>query len=58
MRQNSDIVRQIVHEDIKKIYKMTKVLGTGNYGTVKLAHQYSNTKKVYAIKSIPCEKVD
>ena len=37
---------------------MTKVLGTGNYGTVKLAHQYSNPKKVYAIKSIPCEKVD
>lgn len=51
-------MRQIVHEDIKKVYKMTKVLGTGNYGTVKLAHQHSNTKKVYAVKSIPCEKVD
>ncbi len=55
---NSEIVKSIVYEDIKQVYKLTKVLGSGNFGTVKLAYQYNNPKKVYAVKSIPREKVD
>ena len=37
---------------------MTKLLGTGNFGTVRLASPWSNPLKVYAIKNIPREKVD
>ena len=37
---------------------MTKLLGTGNFGTVRLASPLSNPKKVYAIKSIPREVVE
>jgi calcium-dependent protein kinase len=37
---------------------LTKLLGSGNFGTVRLASPRSNPKKVYAIKSIPREKVD
>ena len=58
LRSSHTIVRSIVHEDIKKVYKMTKLLGSGNFGTVRLASPRYNPKKVYAIKSIPREKVD
>lgn len=37
---------------------MTKLLGSGNFGTVRLAYPRSNPNKVYAIKSIPRKKVD
>jgi calcium-dependent protein kinase len=57
-KPNHTIVRRIVHEDIKRVYKMTKLLGTGNFGTVRLASPWSNPKKVYAIKNIPREKVE
>lgn len=52
------IVRRIVHEDIKKVYKLTKVIGSGNFGTVRLASPWNNPHKVYAVKSIPREKVE
>jgi len=42
LRQKNTIVRRIVHEDIKRVYKMTKLLGTGNFGTVRLASPWSN----------------
>lgn len=34
------------------------MLGTGNFGTVRLASPYSNPQKLYAIKSIPRDKVE
>lgn len=37
---------------------MHKVIGTGNFGTVRIASQISNPGKMYAIKSIPREKID
>jgi hypothetical protein len=32
-----DIVKRIVKEDIRGVYKMGKMLGSGNFGTVRLA---------------------
>jgi calcium-dependent protein kinase len=40
------------------VYKLSKLLGTGNFGTVRLASPYSNPKRVYAVKSIPRERVE
>jgi serine/threonine protein kinase len=32
---------------------MGKIIGSGNFGTVRLANQISNPLKNYAVKSIP-----
>lgn len=37
---------------------MGKLIGSGNFGTVRLAHPYSNPNKIFAIKSIPREKIE
>jgi calcium-dependent protein kinase len=58
LARSPDIVRRIVHEDVKRVYKLTKVIGSGNFGTVRLASPWSSPHKVYAVKSIPREKVD
>lgn len=47
-----------MQEDIRKIYKLGKIIGSGNFGTVRLAAPHSNPHKTYAVKSIPREKVD
>jgi serine/threonine protein kinase len=52
------VVRRIVHEDIKSVYKLWKIIGSGNFGTVRLAAPHSNPHKMVAIKSIPREKVE
>jgi calcium-dependent protein kinase len=46
-----------VKEDIRLIYKLHKVIGTGNFGTVRLASPWANPSKLFAIKSIPKDKV-
>ena len=38
--------------DIRKIYKFKKLIGGGNFGTVRLAHSISDPKNLYAVKSI------
>lgn len=53
-----DIVKRIVKEDIRKVYKMNKIIGSGNFGTVRLAHPLSNPNKVFAVKSIPRDIID
>jgi hypothetical protein len=52
-----EIIRRIVKEDIRIVYEMKKLIGTGNFGTVRLASPWSNPSKLYAIKSIPKDKV-
>jgi len=37
---------------------MGKVIGRGTYGTVRIASPYSNLDKVFAIKSIPRDRVE
>ena len=46
------IVKRISREDIRLVYTIEKVLGSGNFGTARLAHKTGNQLKKYAIKSI------
>ena len=38
--------------DIRKVYKFEKLIGGGNFGTVRLAHRLSDPNIKYAVKSI------
>lgn len=40
------------------MYKLQKKIGSGNFGTVRLGSLWTNPKKLYAIKSIPRDKVE
>lgn len=37
---------------------MGKLIGSGNFGTVRLASPHTNPQKIFAIKSIPREKIE
>jgi len=52
------VVKRIVNENIKSVYKLDKIIGSGNFGTVRLAAPLSNLQKTVAIKSIPREKIE
>lgn len=45
----------MIRENIRKVYKIGKGLGTGQFGTVRIASPYSNLKEKFAIKSVPRE---
>lgn len=51
-KQNENLLLRFSKEDINKIYKVTKVIGRGKFGCVKLAYSYSNPNKKLAIKSV------
>ena len=55
--KSSSCVDRIVKEDIRNIYQPTSLLGTGSFGSVRLAHRLSHPKKLYSIKTIPREVV-
>lgn len=38
--------------DIRKVYRFEKLIGGGNFGTVRLAHRLSDPNIKYAVKSI------
>ena len=41
------------HEDIRNVYKFTpRILGHGNFGTVRLAKDVKNKDRVVAVKTI------
>ena len=44
-------------EDIRQFYKISKLIGTGSFGTVKLGHHIETPDRAVAIKSILKEKV-
>ena len=46
------IVKRISREDIRLVYTMERVLGSGNFGTARLAHKTGNESKKFAVKSI------
>ena len=47
-----NIKEQYSNFDIRKIYKFKRLIGGGNFGTVRLAHSISDSKMTYAVKSI------
>ena len=53
-----EIVKRIAKDNIKSVYKMGKLIGSGNFGSVRLAYPYANPHKTFAIKSIAREKID
>ena len=38
--------------DVRKVYKFEKLIGGGNFGSVRLAHRLSDPNIKYAVKSI------
>lgn len=55
---DNSVVKRISREDIRLVYTMEKVLGSGNFGTARLAHKVGNPSKKFAIKSLPRKKVE
>ena len=45
----------MIRENIRKVYKIGKWVGTGQFGSVRIASPYSNLKEKFAIKSVPRE---
>jgi hypothetical protein len=54
----SQMIQRIVTDNIRTIYDMGKLIGSGNFGTVRLATPFTNPNKQFAIKSIPREKLE
>ena len=51
-RVKESSVKRISREDIRLVYTMEKVLGSGNFGTARLAHKTGIPAIKFAIKSI------
>ena len=49
------LLANIAREDIRLVYTFKKRLGSGAFGTVRVAYKTINPKKVFAIKSIERE---
>lgn len=45
-------------EDIRLVYRFEKILGTGNFGTARIASKIINPNVKFAIKSIPRAKIE
>jgi calcium-dependent protein kinase len=50
-------IYQINDENISNVYKMTKKIGRGYFGSVKLGFRINDEKKIYAVKSIDKTKL-
>ena len=55
---DNSVVKRISREDIRLIYDIERILGSGNFGTARLAHKVGNPAKKFAIKSLPRKKVE
>ena len=55
---DNSVVKRISREDIRLIYNIERVLGTGNFGTVRLAYKTGNPNKKFAVKSLPRKTVE
>ena len=57
-KKASKFIRRIVTDNIKEVYDFREKIGTGSFGTVRLASLKSNGGKTFAIKSIKREKIE
>ena len=55
---DKSVVKRISREDIRLIYTMGRILGTGTFGTVRLACKAGFPSKKFAVKSLPRRKVE
>ena len=55
---DNSVVKRISREDIRLVYNMERVLGSGNFGTARLAHKVGNPGKKFAIKSLLRKRVE
>lgn len=44
---------KMIRENIRQVYKIGKCIGTGKFGSVRVASPYSNLNQKFAIKSVP-----
>ena len=47
----------MIHEDIKETYHVTREVGTGNYGSVRIVAKRNFLEKRFALKSIHRDRV-
>jgi len=52
------LVKRIVKENIRQVYRLGKLIGSGNFGSVRQAAPLCNPHKLFAVKSIAREKID
>ena len=57
-QSTATIAKRISREDIRLVYKIGKLLGCGNFGTVRLATKTGFPHMQFAVKSIPRKKVE
>lgn len=55
--QNGSEMKQFAHQEITKFYRFGKILGSGSFGTVRIAYNLNEEKngiesKKYAVKTI------
>lgn len=48
----NNIKERFSNYDVRKVYRFEKLVGGGNFGTVRLAHRHSDPNIKYAVKSI------
>lgn len=58
MLKETSIVKRISREDIRLVYTMEHVIGSGNFGTARLAYKTGSKEKKFAVKSIQRKKVE
>ena len=54
----SNFIQKIVTDNIKDVYSFKKKIGAGNFGTVRLASPKTNPEKIFAVKTIPRERIE
>ena len=57
MGREGSLLETISREDIRLVYTFTKLLGSGSYGTVRVAYKTVNPGKNFAIKSIKRDSI-
>ena len=57
MSREGSLLETISREDIRLVYTFTKRLGSGSYGTVRVAYKTVNPGKNFGIKSIKRDKI-
>lgn len=56
---DGNVLQTISREDIRLVYTFTRRLGSGSYGTVRIAHKTAvGLNKEFAVKSIKREQIE